>query len=50
MAAPQVGGETNHTWDDDLGENGISDIIAPYDCLVGVCLDDARPDQTMEPP
>ena len=40
---------TNHNWDDDLGENGISDIIAPYNCLIGVFLDDAQPDLTPEP-
>ncbi len=47
---PDGSGEiTNHNWDDDLGENGISDVIAPYDCLLGVFLDDAQPDQTHEP-
>jgi hypothetical protein len=43
-------GITNHNWDDDLGENGISDVIAPYDCLLGVFLDDTQPDQTPDPP
>lgn len=40
---------TNHNWDDDYAENGISDIIAPYDCLLGVFLDDVQPDQTPAP-
>jgi hypothetical protein len=37
---------TNHIWDDNRDENGISDITAPFDCLVGVFLDDTQPDQT----
>lgn len=41
---------TNHNWDDDEGENGMSDVIAPYDCLLGVFLDDTQPDQTPDPP
>ncbi len=41
---------TNHNWDNDLGENGISDVIAPYNCLLGVFLDDSQPDTTPEPP
>jgi hypothetical protein len=50
LEPPDGGYPTNHNWDDDLGENGISDVIAPYDCLLGVFLDDAQPDQTPEPP
>ena len=46
---PDGDGITNHNWDDDYGENGISDVIAPYDCLLGVFLDDTQPDQTPEP-
>ncbi len=49
LQPPDGNGVTNHNWDDDLGENGISDVIAPYDCLLGVFLDDAQPDQTPEP-
>jgi hypothetical protein len=41
---------TNHNWDDDYGENGISDVNAPYDCLLGVFLTDDRPDQSPDPP
>jgi len=41
---------TNHNWDDDFGENGISDIYAPYDCLLGLFLDDEQPDQSPDPP
>jgi hypothetical protein len=30
-------------------ENGISNIVAPYDSLLGVFLDDARPDKSRAP-
>lgn len=41
---------TNHNWDDEKGENGISDVLAPYDCLLGLFLDDAQPDLSPDPP
>jgi len=47
---PDGDGVTNHNWDDDYGENGIADVQAPYDCLLGVFLDDTQPDQSPDPP
>jgi len=47
---PDGGSVTNHNWDDDFGENGISDIIAPYTSCIGVFLDDAQPDRSPDPP
>jgi hypothetical protein len=49
-APPDGTSVTNHNWDDDLGENGISDILAPYDCLLGLFLDDTQPDLSPDPP
>jgi hypothetical protein len=49
LTPPDGSSVTNHNWQNDLGENGISDIIAPYDSCIGVFLDDAQPDLTPEP-
>jgi hypothetical protein len=50
LTPPDGSDVTNHNWDDDYGEHGISDILAPYDCLLGVFLNDAQPDQSPDPP